>query len=89
MADPQRHSEDHPRRAHPIQPDRPGRGVGTERDTPDDRDTSNRTVERFFVFYNRQKGVHFMPIGRAGATAAKRLIAQGRRDFAQGASQRN
>ena len=46
-------------------------------------------IERFFVFYNRQKGVHFMPIGRAGATAAKRLIAQGRRDFAQGASRRN
>ena len=46
MADPQRHSEDHPRRSRPIQPDRPGRGVGTERDAPDDRDTSNRTVRR-------------------------------------------
>ena len=36
-------------------------------------------MERFFVFYNEQKEVRFTPLGRAGAAAAKRLVADGRR----------
>lgn len=36
-------------------------------------------MERFFVFYNEQKGVRFTPPGRAGAAAARRLVAKGRR----------
>ena len=36
-------------------------------------------IERFFVFYNDQKGVRFEPIGRAGKSAARRLIEAGRR----------
>src|SRR6201997_4325920 len=34
-------------------------------------------MERFFVFYNEQKGVRFTPQGRAGAAAARRLVTQG------------
>ena len=40
-------------------------------------------VERFFVFYNAQKGVRFEPLGRAGAAEAKRLLEDGRKLFAQ------
>ena len=46
------------------------------------RDLGDRVLdemERFFVFYNEQKGVRFTPLGRAGAAAAKRLVAEGRR----------
>jgi len=39
-------------------------------------------IERFFVFYNQQKGVRFEPIGRAEAAEAKRLLEDGRRAFA-------
>ena len=38
-------------------------------------------IERFFVFYNAQKGVRFTPTGRAGAVAARRLVAAGCRAF--------
>jgi inorganic pyrophosphatase len=38
-------------------------------------------IERFFVFYNRQKGVVFKPLGRRGAAQAEKLLAQGRRLF--------
>jgi inorganic pyrophosphatase len=36
-------------------------------------------MERFFVFYNEQKGVRFAPLARAGAAQAKRLVAEGQR----------
>jgi len=36
-------------------------------------------MERFFVFYNEQKGVRFTPLRREGAAAARRLVAEGRR----------
>jgi len=36
-------------------------------------------IERFFVFYNDQKGVRFEAIGRAGKSAARRLVDAGRR----------
>jgi len=36
-------------------------------------------IERFFVFYNDQKGVRFTPIGRAGKAAARKLVQAGRR----------
>ena len=36
-------------------------------------------MERFFVFYNEQKGVRFTPLGRGGVAHAKRLVAEGRR----------
>ena len=36
-------------------------------------------VERFFVFYNLRKNVHFEPKRRAGAAQARRLIASGQR----------
>ena len=36
-------------------------------------------IERFFVFYNLQKGVRFTPRGRAGVAVANRLLAAGRR----------
>ena len=39
-------------------------------------------IERFFEFYNQQKGVRFEPLGRAGAAEAKRLLEDGRRAFA-------
>src|SRR6478752_3355877 len=42
-------------------------------------------IERFFVFYNEQKGVRFEPLGRAGAAEAKRLLDEGQRAFAQAA----
>lgn len=42
-------------------------------------------VERFFVFYNAQKGVRFEPLGRAGAGEARRLLEDGRRMFARAA----
>jgi len=35
-------------------------------------------MERFFVFYNQQKGVRFTPLRRAGAAAARRVVAVGR-----------
>lgn len=34
-------------------------------------------IERFFVFYNAQKGVRFTPIGRRGKADAERSIAEG------------
>jgi inorganic pyrophosphatase len=40
-------------------------------------------IERFFVFYNEQKGVRFEPLGRAGAAEAKRLLDEGLRAFAR------
>jgi len=36
-------------------------------------------IERFFVFYNAQKGVRFEVIGRAGKSAARQLVDAGRR----------
>jgi inorganic pyrophosphatase len=45
------------------------------------RDLGDRMIaeiERFFVFYNAQKGVRFTPRGRAGAADAKRLVEAGR-----------
>ena len=39
-------------------------------------------IERFFEFYNQQKGVRFEPLGRAGAADAKRLLEDGRRKLA-------
>jgi inorganic pyrophosphatase len=38
-------------------------------------------IERFFVFYNRQKEVVFKPLGRRGSAQAKKLLAQGQRLF--------
>jgi len=35
-------------------------------------------IERFFVFYNAQKGVRFTVRGRAGLPEARRLVAKGR-----------
>ena len=35
-------------------------------------------VQSFFVFYNQQKGVRFTPLRRAGAAAARRVVAVGR-----------
>jgi inorganic pyrophosphatase len=34
-------------------------------------------IERFFVFYNAQKGVRFRPIGRADKAAARKLVDAG------------
>ncbi len=48
------------------------------------RDVGERVldeIERFFVFYNEQKGVRFTPGGRASVIEARRRIAQGRRAF--------
>jgi inorganic pyrophosphatase len=42
-------------------------------------------IERFFVFYNQQKGVTFKPLGRRGPAHAKELLAQGQQLFKQGA----
>jgi len=39
-------------------------------------------IERFFVFYNEQHGVRFVPRGRASAAAARRLVSQGRQRLA-------
>ena len=36
-------------------------------------------IERFFVFYNKQKGVKFVALRRRGMKAARRLIAEGQR----------
>jgi inorganic pyrophosphatase len=36
-------------------------------------------IERFFVFYNAQRQVRFEPVGRAGKSAARRLVDAGRR----------
>ncbi|MFL6697022.1 MAG: inorganic diphosphatase [Vitreoscilla sp.] len=36
-------------------------------------------MERFFVFYNEQKGVRFTPLERAGVAQARRLVSEGRR----------
>jgi inorganic pyrophosphatase len=41
-------------------------------------------IERFFVFYNRQKGVTFKPLARRGPMHAKELLAQGQRLFKNG-----
>jgi inorganic pyrophosphatase len=38
-------------------------------------------IERFFVFYNQQKGVTFKPLARRGPMHAKELLAQGQRLF--------
>jgi inorganic pyrophosphatase len=40
-------------------------------------------VERFFAFYNAQKGVRFEVLGRAGPAQAQRLLAAGGRAHAQ------
>ena len=40
-------------------------------------------IERFFVFYNEQRGVRFEPTGRAGKSAARRLVDAGRRQAAR------
>jgi hypothetical protein len=39
MNDPQRHPDDHPRRAEPLQPDKPGSGLHSQ---PDDDGTVKR-----------------------------------------------
>jgi hypothetical protein len=36
-------------------------------------------IERFFEFYNRQKGVDFHPIGRHGRRKAETLLGAGAR----------
>jgi inorganic pyrophosphatase len=41
-----------------------------------------REIEQFFVVYNAQKGGHFTPLARRGATVAARLLEQGARRFA-------
>jgi inorganic pyrophosphatase len=41
-------------------------------------------IERFFVFYNAQKGVAFEPIGRGDAAAAARLVSDGQRRYREG-----
>jgi len=38
-------------------------------------------IERFFVFYNRQKDVAFKPLGRHGPARAKKLLERGQRLF--------
>src|SRR5690349_5541096 len=38
-------------------------------------------IERFFVFYNEQKGVRFTPLERRGPKVAKKLVAEGERAF--------
>lgn len=40
-------------------------------------------IERFFVFYNGQRGVTFEPLGRRGAREAERLVRAGMRAFAK------
>jgi inorganic pyrophosphatase len=39
-------------------------------------------IERFFVFYNRQRGVDFRPLGRGGVARARQLVEAGRKAFA-------
>ena len=41
-------------------------------------------IERFFVFYNAQKGADFEPIGRGDAKAAKALVSDGQRRYRAG-----
>lgn len=41
-------------------------------------------IERFFQFYNAQKGEEFTPMGRHGATRAEALVRKGSRAFASG-----
>jgi inorganic pyrophosphatase len=41
-------------------------------------------IERFFVFYNREKAVEFRPVGRHGVQEAERLLEAGRRAFQAG-----
>jgi len=38
-------------------------------------------IERFFVFYNAQKGVDFEPLGRGDTAAAKALVSDGQRRY--------
>jgi inorganic pyrophosphatase len=45
-------------------------------------------IERFFVFYNRQKDVVFKPLGRRGPAHAKKLLAQGQRLFKKGSKKK-
>jgi inorganic pyrophosphatase len=40
-------------------------------------------IEKFFVFYNAQKGVHFRALRRLGAKAALKLIRRGQDAFEQ------
>jgi inorganic pyrophosphatase len=46
-------------------------------------------IERFFVFYNQQKGVTFKPLGRRGPAHAKELLAQGQRLFKERAKKKS
>ena len=41
-------------------------------------------IERFFQFYNAQKGEKFTPLGRQGAKRAEALVRKGSRAFASG-----
>jgi inorganic pyrophosphatase len=36
-------------------------------------------IERFFVFYNQQKGVRFTPLDRRGAKVARKLVTRGKK----------
>jgi inorganic pyrophosphatase len=45
-------------------------------------------VERFFVFYDQQKGVKFTPLGRHGPNRAEKLIAAGEKRFKKGRTTR-
>jgi inorganic pyrophosphatase len=40
-------------------------------------------IERFFMFYNAQKGEKFTPLGRQGAKRAEALMRKGCREFAR------
>jgi hypothetical protein len=44
MSDPQRRPDDHPRRAEPLQPDKPGRGLDSE--TPRDRPAKDGSLRK-------------------------------------------
>ena len=48
MSDPQRRSDDHPRRAEPLQPDKPGSGrnAESEGDETSNRDSLRRAKEQ-------------------------------------------
>jgi inorganic pyrophosphatase len=41
-------------------------------------------IERFFVFFNSQKGVEFKPIGRGDEASATRLVSGGQRRYREG-----
>ena len=45
-------------------------------------------IEAFFVFYNERTGKNFTPLRRAGSAAAKRLVADGCKAFANAARSR-